>query len=136
MADICAMTATGRLTKDIEYADRKDGGRLAFFTVAVNRIGPGRVQETLFLNCAVGPPMSAILEKAESFVKGRRVLVRGDYRCREYTSRSGHKGLNYTLWLSHLPELMDYKPEIDRLTHSCDASDAEFADVQIPEVPF
>ena len=121
--DFNRQTVTGRLVGPPEKK-----GNSCFFTVASNK-GFGDKQKTSYFNCGASQVMAEkIMEKAEYYAKGRKVLVEGELLQSSYQDKSGGKRYSWTLWLKSFPLFLDYKK-----TNAQDKEAAGFGDFEIPD---
>lgn len=94
-------TVLGRLTKDPEMKETKNGKKYARFSVAVNRRfkqGEEWKEETTFIDCiAFGNNAEALVNIAK---KGHLVLLKGEIRQHDYETENGEKRRTYRLYVN------------------------------------
>lgn len=99
---------SGRLTRDAQIRNTKNGNPYATFTVAVpdtwNR------EKTYFINCKAFGNVVANISKYTG--KGKRVNVMGSLETREYKKRDGSKGIATEVNVEII-DFIDFKDAID-----------------------
>jgi len=99
----------GRLAADPTLRENK-GGSFCDFLLFCNQ-GKDRTgkEVTLKQACTVSGKLAEQIAQSEYFVKGRRVIVRGDLKPDVWVGRDGNTREGTKLWLDHSPELIDPK---------------------------
>lgn len=82
----------GRVVKDPEYKNGKDGREFCTLTLVVNQQF-GAQENASFYNCTGNEFIAARMRKA-GVVKGRMLHINGNLTLREYTSRNGGTGMS------------------------------------------
>jgi len=77
----------GRLTKDIELKEAKNGKKYAKFTLAVPKAGDK--DKTNFIDCIVFDKMAETIEKYVD--KGKRIIVSGELNIEIYEDKDNNK---------------------------------------------
>tara|TARA_R100000951_G_scaffold61193_2_gene51431 strand:- start:761 stop:1141 length:381 start_codon:yes stop_codon:yes gene_type:complete len=79
-------TFVGRLGRDAETRETKNGDQVTGFSLASN-VGYGENKSTVWLDCSIWGNRGATLQPA--LVKGAEITVSGELSEREYTNKEG-----------------------------------------------
>lgn len=82
----------GRVVKDPEFKNGKDGREFCTLTLVVNQQF-GAQENASFYNCTGNEAVAARIRKA-GVAKGRMLHINGNLTLREYTTRNGGTGMS------------------------------------------